>query len=105
MQEFWNDKDIFLSTSDFEGASVSMLEAMALGVVPVVTNVSGVDEFVTDGTNGYISEVQNIEKLIDGIKLLEDDRDKLEKFGNKSMQIIKEKCNQDDYLDVFERMI
>lgn len=105
MQEFWNDKDIFLSTSDFEGASVSMLEAMALGVVPVVTNVSGVDEFVTDGTNGYISEVQNIEKLIGGIKLLEDDRDKLEKFGNKSMQIIKEKCNQDDYLDVFERMI
>ncbi|CDB89802.1 putative capsular polysaccharide synthesis protein [Clostridium sp. CAG:253] len=105
MQEFWNDKDIFLSTSDFEGASVSMLEAMALGVVPVVTNVSGVDEFVTDGTNGYISEVQNIEKLIDGIKLLEDDRDKLEKFGENSMHIIKEKCNQDDYFDVFERMI
>lgn len=47
--EFWSNKDIFLSLSDFEGSGISALEAMHQGVIPVETKVSGVEEFVVLG--------------------------------------------------------
>ena len=39
---FWKDKDVCLSFSDYEGRSISIMEAMANGAVPVVTATSGV---------------------------------------------------------------
>ena len=105
MQDFWEDRDIFLSTSDLEGSSVSMLEAMSAGAVPVVTLVSGVEEFIANGVNGYVSEPGNIDGLINGIVELERNREKLKEMGNYNLKIINERCNHDDYLDVFEQII
>ncbi|MFM7329605.1 MAG: glycosyltransferase, partial [Bacteroidota bacterium] len=52
--EQWLDcMDIFLSTSDYEGLPVALLEAMACGCVPVVTAVGGVPSVVKTGENGY----------------------------------------------------
>ena len=45
--------DIFTLTSDSEGISVSILEAMASGLTPVVTRVGGNPEIVDDSKNGY----------------------------------------------------
>jgi glycosyltransferase involved in cell wall biosynthesis len=36
MSKVWKSADICLITSDFEGTSITMLEAMALGCVPIV---------------------------------------------------------------------
>jgi len=50
--------DVFVLASRFEGLSISMLEAMGRGCVPVVTGaVSGTDEAVQPGLNGRIVEV------------------------------------------------
>jgi len=47
--------DTSVLVSEFEGASVSMLEAMGAGVVPAVTRVSsGVDDWLRDGENGVV---------------------------------------------------
>ena len=46
--------DLFVLSSDFEGLPISMLEAMAMGVPPVVTDVGGVHEVVEDGKDGYV---------------------------------------------------
>ena len=46
--------DVYLSTSELEGLSLSMLEAMAAGCVPVVTDVGGVRQAVDDGLTGWI---------------------------------------------------
>lgn len=47
--------DLFVLASRWEGLSVSMLEAMARGCVPVVTRVdSGAPEAVTDAQNGIL---------------------------------------------------
>ena len=50
--------DVFVLGSRFEGLSVSMLEAMARGCVPVVARVeSGAAEAIEDGVNGCIADV------------------------------------------------
>lgn len=49
------EHDVFVLPSRFEGLSISMLEAMAAGCVPVVTNVaSGASEAIAPGGNGEL---------------------------------------------------
>lgn len=45
---------IFALTSDSEGVSLSMLEAMLSGVVPVVADVGDLGDVVEDGVNGFL---------------------------------------------------
>ncbi|MFN4338716.1 glycosyltransferase family 4 protein [Parvibaculum sp.] len=62
------NSDFYLSTSLSEGMSNSMLEAMSFGVVPVVTRVSGVDDMMNDGTNGYLFEAGGVASCIEALK-------------------------------------
>lgn len=62
--------DIFLDLSDYQAFGRTAIEAMACGCVPVVTRVGGADEFVEDGRNGYLIDVNDtthLLKLLDGI--------------------------------------
>ncbi len=45
---------VFLLTSRWEGLSIAMLEAMAAGAVPVVSNVGDLPDLVADGATGFI---------------------------------------------------
>ncbi len=57
--------------SAFEGLSVSMLEAMARGVVPVVSDVrSGVPEAIVSGTNGFAVPVGRIDLFAERLEWL-----------------------------------
>ena len=50
--------DAFVLASRYEGLSVSMLEAMARGCVPIVTRVeSGVEQAIEPGRNGELAEI------------------------------------------------
>lgn len=51
--------DIFALSSEYEGLPISMLEAMAMKVPVVVTNVGGIPWVINDGENGLICEYGN----------------------------------------------
>ncbi|HEU4635625.1 MAG TPA: glycosyltransferase [Edaphobacter sp.] len=46
--------DILVMLSEVEGQPIALLEAMALGAVPVVTSLPGMQELITDGVNGFL---------------------------------------------------
>lgn len=49
------DAQVFVLLSDFEGLSIALMEAMACGVVPIVTPMrSGVADLVEDGITGFV---------------------------------------------------
>ena len=48
--------DVYVSTSKSDSTSVSLLEAMACGAAPVVTDLPANREWITDGENGRIIE-------------------------------------------------
>jgi glycosyltransferase involved in cell wall biosynthesis len=63
--------DAFLLPSSFEGLSVSLLEAMSRGVVPVVSDIrSGVPELIRHGVNGFIAPVGDIARFADHLEYL-----------------------------------
>ena len=63
--------DAFLLTSSFEGLSLSLLEAMSRGVVPVVSDIrSGVPELIVDGVNGLIAPIGDVARFADHLEYL-----------------------------------
>jgi len=63
--------DIYVSTSLYDGTSVSLLEAMGTGAFPVVTDIPANREWIEDGKNGFLFPVndENIlaRKVLDAI--------------------------------------
>lgn len=51
---------VFVLTSESEGLSIAMAEAMVAGAVPVVPHVGELGDLVVNDTNGYLVEPENI---------------------------------------------
>ena len=51
--------DIFINTTDFDNHPVSVIEAMALGMPVVSTNVGGIPYLIDDDIDGILSEPRN----------------------------------------------
>lgn len=89
--DFLRMSDIFVLSSDYEGLNNSMLEAMATGVIPVVTNVAGSDDAIIDGQNGFIVECSEDgikEGVIKALRLSLEDR---QKFAANAIQMVHSK--------------
>ncbi len=68
------DYQIFIMPSTYEAFGIAPLEAMACGLVPIVTNIAGPAEYVVDGCNGLVVPVDDAMALEQAIKrLIEDD--------------------------------
>jgi glycosyltransferase involved in cell wall biosynthesis len=46
--------DLYLNASETDGSSVSLLQAMSLGVVPISSNVGGTSEWIDHGITGFL---------------------------------------------------
>jgi glycosyltransferase involved in cell wall biosynthesis len=54
MATLLSQADIYVSTSLHDGTSVSLLEAMACGTFPIVTDIAANREWIKDGENGFL---------------------------------------------------
>ena len=101
LKEEWHNKsedfDIFINTTNFDNTPVSVMEAMALGLPVVSTNVGGLPFLIENEIEGILVEKNSIEEMCKAIQnILSDDypniarnaRNKVEKF---SWEIVKQK--------------
>lgn len=54
LPEYYNDADLYISASHVDGSSLSLMEAMSCGTVPVVSDIPSNKEWVEDGKSGYL---------------------------------------------------
>jgi glycosyltransferase involved in cell wall biosynthesis len=77
------EHDVFVLPTRWEGVPVALLEAMSVGLVPVVSRVeSGVGEILTDGVTGLMPPVGDPRAFADAIAILDANRAKLESMSN-----------------------
>lgn len=71
LKEDWHTKsedfDIFINTTNFDNTPVSVMEAMALGLPVVSTNVGGIPFLVEDKKDGLLVDKENEEQLTNSI--------------------------------------
>ena len=87
--ELMLSSDIFLLPSDYEGLPISLLEAMAHGVVPVVSDLpSGIREVVNSET-GILVNPENVDGYAAAILELDSDREDLAKKGFAASRLVR----------------
>jgi glycosyltransferase involved in cell wall biosynthesis len=105
LPDFWSRQDIMINCSEWEGHSISQSEAMAEGAVPVITDVSGARDDVTDGYNGYIVDIGDIDAMADRICELYHNRDKLKQMGIRAHSTIYERQKNIDQAEFWDDLI
>lgn len=76
--------DVYLNTSIREGTSNSILEAMRAGLPVVATDVGDNAKLITDGYNGFVAKVKDVDSLAAKVQTLIQDRSLRKRFGEKS---------------------
>jgi glycosyltransferase involved in cell wall biosynthesis len=76
--------DVFTLASVYEGLAIALIEAMALGVPAVVTNVGGLSEVLEDRKQGYIVPPRRPRALADAIVTLLRDADLRRRMGEEA---------------------
>ena len=98
MAEFYRMAPITVSVPLSDATPMSVLEAMACGSVPVVSDLPSLREWIRDGWNGYLVSPQDSEALAQRIVHLLKHRDVANTYSGRNLQIIKEKASQDAHM-------
>lgn len=75
---------IFALSSDYEGMSNSMIEAICMGLPIVSTKVSGTEELIQNGVNGYLVERGDVKAMAASLEVLVSNQNLAERMGKAS---------------------
>ncbi|HMP71835.1 MAG TPA: glycosyltransferase family 4 protein [Kiritimatiellia bacterium] len=101
LPEVWSQSQISVLVSDSEGTSISMLESMAAGCVPVVTRVSGTAAVIRDGLNGFTVPVGDVGEMAGHISRLADNPEEWARISGNAVRTVRERYAYPDYVDWF----
>lgn len=62
-----NDADIFINTNNIDNMPVSVIEACAMGLPVVATNVGGIPDLLTDEETGLLVPHDDVEAMVKAI--------------------------------------
>ncbi|AOW19518.1 glycosyltransferase family 4 protein [Urechidicola croceus] len=94
-KENWHKKseefDIFINTTNFDNTPISVIEAMALGLPVVSTNIGGIPYLIENEVDGFLVDVNDVKNMTKAIiklnnnsveakKMIKNARLKVEKF-------------------------
>ncbi len=105
------DSDLYISMPNTEGVSASLLEAMACGCYPIVSDLPGNRAWINDHVNGRLIAVDNVEELTDAIASYYKNREGLNEVLVKNRSLIESKVSfeknmkiiSDKYLDIINQ--
>ncbi|MEI5983689.1 glycosyltransferase family 4 protein [Sphingobacterium sp. PU5-4] len=87
--------DALVFPSYREGFPNVVLQAGAMGIPSIVTDINGSNEIIENGINGIIVPLKDVDKLKKNMTLILDDVNFYKKLKNKSRSMIEEKYQQE----------
>lgn len=112
----WGDVSEFLSASDIfvlpsvrdkggnlDGLPNTLVEAMACGLPVIASNIGGVCLIIENEINGFLTEPENIEQLVEKVNFLIHNYDKRLELGKSARRSITEFHNWDNYSKRLEK--
>jgi glycosyltransferase involved in cell wall biosynthesis len=94
--------DLFLLPSFTEGTSMTLLEAMSLGIPTVATRVGGTPEIVEDKQTGFLVESDDLEAFTGAIKNLLNQPAKRNQMGHAAKAKFEEKFSVEKMVNQYQ---
>lgn len=91
---YYTAADCFVMPSYREGFPNTVLEAGAMGLASIVTDINGSREIIVDGENGMIVPPQNEERLYQAMKVMLTSQADREKLAGKARKMIADRFEQ-----------
>ena len=104
LSKYLANSEVYVSTSLSDTISVSLLEAMASGVVPVVTDIEGNRILIKDGYNGFLFPPSNEKLLAEKIIILLQNINLRKKIGEINRKIVIERYDWDKNMKKIEKL-
>lgn len=80
------DAEIFVLSSDFEGLSNALLEAMKMGFPCISTTCAGADEYITSYENGILVPVGDEKAMQDALLYMMEHEEETKKMGERAKE-------------------
>jgi glycosyltransferase involved in cell wall biosynthesis len=104
LPKYLSSADVYVSSSLSDGTSNSLLEAMACGLAPIVTDIPANQPWVNDGKNGFLFPTRDYKTLASKITYLLHNNETRENFGRSSQEIVQKKAEQKTEMKKLERV-
>lgn len=108
LPDYFNEADLYVSSSYSDGTSVSLLEAMASRLPVVVSDIAANREWVTPGVNGWLSPPGDARALSSAILEALEQSDKAETMAENNLSVARQKADWNRnfavLLEVYERL-
>jgi len=82
--------DCFVQSSNKEGISIALLEALACGVPTIITNIKLKHEVVSSGSNGIVVGAENKKQFVQAILFLESNENMGRRYACAGKKTVKE---------------
>ena len=94
-----NNYNIYLSASLSDSTSVALLEAMSVGLFPVVSDIEGNREWIEDGVNGVMFEPGSVKSLAEAVIRASGMRDKFQAAAEANRRRVENEAIWQDNMD------
>lgn len=100
--------DIFVLPSLHEGLPNALMEAMAMGLPCIATDVGGVKQLIHSGKNGLVIKPRSVKEIEEAVKVVINDKKAMKEYGNEAYRKIFEEYKQDvvikELLSIYENI-
>lgn len=94
MEDLYSAMDVFVLASHREGFPRAAMEAAAMGLPVIATDIRGCRQVVVDGENGFLVPVANSHRLAEAIHEVGMDPDQRQAMSRKSRQFAEERFDE-----------
>lgn len=93
MLTVYQNADLYVLSSDFEGMPNTLIEAMAAGLPCIATNCeTGPSDLIQDNCNGLLIDVGNEQQLVNAIQIMIKSPENAAVMGKRAKITVREKC-------------
>lgn len=100
VEKYYSAMDVFCSLSYREGFGLVVIEAAAMGLPGIVTDVPGQIDTIEPNVDGWLVPAKNIQKVVDVINHCLDNRYEVRQFGNNARRHVEEKYEQNQLFEL-----
>ncbi|HNZ86410.1 MAG TPA: glycosyltransferase family 4 protein [bacterium] len=103
VEKFYQNCDVFLLTSNYEGWGLVAIEALQYKIPIIMTDVGCANEIIINNENAIIIPVNNLKLLENAMIQIYEDRVLREKFSNNTQIAVSKLLTKEQTLDLYKK--